>query len=61
MVKTVEDCYKTLGIFHSKFPTIPGKFKDYISTPKLITINLFIQLLLGQKKIELKFKSEHTR
>ena len=31
IVKTVEDCYKTLGIFHSKFPTIPGRFKDYIS------------------------------
>ena len=34
IVKNVEDCYKTLGIFHSKFPTIPGRFKDYISTPK---------------------------
>ena len=35
LVTNVEDCYKTLGIFHTRFPTIPGKFKDYISTPKI--------------------------
>ena len=27
IVKNIEDCYKTLGVFHSKFSTIPGKFK----------------------------------
>ena len=30
----VEDCYKTLGVIHKIWPMIPGKFKDYISTPK---------------------------
>jgi len=34
LVNNVEDCYKSLGTFHSKFSAIPGKFKDYISTPK---------------------------
>ena len=35
VVKSISDCYKTLGIFHSKYSSIPFKFKDYISTPKI--------------------------
>lgn len=31
---SVADCYHVLGIIHSQFPTVPGRFKDYISTPK---------------------------
>ena len=26
---------KHLGVFHNKYSAIPGKFKDYISTPKI--------------------------
>lgn len=33
-VDTVEDCYKALGVIHSSYPVVPGRFKDYISTPK---------------------------
>ena len=29
-----EDCYMGLGIIHSKYRSVPGRFKDYISTPK---------------------------
>jgi GTP pyrophosphokinase/guanosine-3',5'-bis(diphosphate) 3'-pyrophosphohydrolase len=35
IVKNINYCYLTLGIFHSKYSAIPGKFKDYISTPKI--------------------------
>ena len=28
LVNSIDDCYKTLGTFHSKFSAIPGKFKD---------------------------------
>ena len=31
----IEDCYKALGIFHKEWNCIPGKFKDYISSPKI--------------------------
>ena len=34
VVKDVEDCYRALGVVHMKWPTVPGRFKDYISTPK---------------------------
>ena len=34
VVDNVEQCYHVLGIIHSSFPTVPGRFKDYISTPK---------------------------
>lgn len=34
VVDTVEQCYHVLGIIHGQYPTVPGRFKDYISTPK---------------------------
>ena len=34
VVPTVMDCYKALGIIHSAYPVLPGRFKDFISTPK---------------------------
>ncbi len=34
IVPTVEACYQTLGIVHSIYKPLPGKFKDYIAIPK---------------------------
>jgi len=34
LVDNMEQCYHALGIIHSQYPTVPGRFKDYISTPK---------------------------
>ena len=34
LVKTLTDCYQALGVVHSTWPMVPGRFKDYISTPK---------------------------
>lgn len=34
LVETTAECYQVLGILHSSFPVVPGRFKDYISTPK---------------------------
>ena len=34
VVKTLADCYQALGVVHSTWPMVPGRFKDYISTPK---------------------------
>lgn len=34
IVDTVNECYNALGVIHDVFKPIPGRFKDYISTPK---------------------------
>jgi GTP diphosphokinase / guanosine-3',5'-bis(diphosphate) 3'-diphosphatase len=34
IVPDAESCYKALGIIHQKWPMVPGRYKDYISTPK---------------------------
>lgn len=34
MVDTTEECYLVLGTIHGKYRSVPGRFKDYISTPK---------------------------
>ncbi|TVR79534.1 MAG: bifunctional (p)ppGpp synthetase/guanosine-3',5'-bis(diphosphate) 3'-pyrophosphohydrolase [Rhodospirillales bacterium] len=34
VVGSVDDCYRALGIVHGAYPVIPGRFKDYLSTPK---------------------------
>ena len=34
IVENEEDCYRALGIIHRRWPMVPGRFKDYISTPK---------------------------
>jgi len=34
VVDKVEHCYQSLGLLHASYPVVPGRFKDYISTPK---------------------------
>ena len=59
LVKDIDECYKTLGIFHSKFSAIPGKFKDYISTPKINNYKSIHTSVIGPKKnrIEIQIRT----
>lgn len=34
LVKSVSQCYEALGVIHSHFRPVPGRFKDYIAMPK---------------------------
>jgi len=34
LVDSPEDCYRVLGVIHTTWPIVPGRFKDYISIPK---------------------------
>ena len=34
LVDTVQECYNVLGVIHSRWKPIPGRFKDYIAVPK---------------------------
>ena len=34
LLNEIDDCYNVLGLLHQKYSYVPGRFKDYISTPK---------------------------
>jgi len=59
VVENVSDCYKTLGIFHSKYSAIPLKFKDYISTPKINKYQSIHTAIIGPKeqRVEIQIRT----
>ena len=63
ILDSVECCYKTLGLFHSKWNCIPGKFKDYISSPKINKYKSIHTAIIGPNKrpieIQLRTKQMH--
>ena len=58
-LSSVDECYKTLGIFHKKWNCIPGKFKDYISSPKINGYKSLHTSVIGsnQKPIEIQIRT----
>ncbi len=55
----IENCYKTLGLFHKKWNCIPGKFKDYISSPKINKYKSIHTAIIGPNKrpIEIQLRT----
>ena len=60
ILKNVDDCYKTLGIFHKQWNCIPGKFKDYISSPKINGYKSIHTSVIGSNKkpIEIQIRTQ---
>ena len=60
IVKDINECYKVLGIFHSNWSTIPGRFKDYISTPKINNYKSIHTSIIGPKKtrVEIQIRTQ---
>ena len=60
IVKNVNECYMTLGVFHNKYSAIPGKFKDYISTPKINQYKSIHTSVIGpmKKRIEIQIRTK---
>ena len=59
ILNTTDDCYKALGVFHSKYNCIPGKFKDYISSPKINNYQSIHTAVIGPNKrpIEIQIRT----
>ena len=60
IVTDIETCYKALGIFHSNWSTIPGRFKDFISTPKINNYKSIHTAVIGPRKerIEIQIRTQ---
>ena len=54
------DCYKALGIIHSKWSVVPGSFKDYISTPKINNYSSLHTTIVGpqRQRVELQIRTK---
>jgi len=59
ILDNIDDCYKTLGIFHNQWNCIPGKFKDYISSPKINNYQSIHTAVIGPNKrpIEIQIRT----
>ena len=59
MVETVEDCYRALYAIHTTWSMVPGRFKDYISTPKQNDYRSIHTTIVGpsRQRIELQIRT----
>ena len=60
ILENIDDCYKSLGILHKNWNCIPGKFKDYISSPKINGYKSIHTAVIGsfKKPIEIQIRTK---
>jgi len=59
ILDSIDECYQTLGAIHKKWNCIPGKFKDYISSPKINGYKSLHTAVIGSNKkpIEIQIRT----
>ena len=59
VVESVEDCYRALGAIHTTWSMVPGRFKDYISTPKQNDYRSIHTTIVGpsRQRVELQIRT----
>ena len=59
ILETPEECYRALGVVHTAWPVVPGRFKDYISTPKQNDYRSIHTTVIGpgNQRVELQIRT----
>ncbi len=60
IVEDVDNCYRVIGVVHTKWAVVPGRFKDYISTPKQNDYQSIHTTVVGpgRQRAELQVRTE---
>jgi guanosine-3',5'-bis(diphosphate) 3'-pyrophosphohydrolase len=59
LVDSVDDCYRALGVVHTTWPMVPGRYKDYVSTPKQNDYKSIHTTVIGpgSQRVELQIRT----